>query len=99
MVSVRLIGSGLLLGACSASVSPQVSSARYVCEDGRSFSVKRDERAASILYTDTRYSLPRRPSSIGVRYASPEATLIIDGNFAALVTETIVDLQSCRATA
>ena len=97
-ISVRLVASALLVGGCSAPVSPNVATSRYVCNDGRSFSVQRDEDSASILYTDSRYSLPRRPSSIGIKYESPEATLIIDGKFAALVTETIVDLQACRAT-
>ena len=85
-----------LLSSCSAAAAPQVRTATYACSDGRSFTVRRDDERASIQYADGRYSLSRRPSSIGTKYASPEATLIIDGDFAAFVTETVVDLEGCH---
>lgn len=69
----------------------------YKCSDGRSFSVTESADAAKVDYFNEHFQLPRRPSGIGTRYASADATLIIDGDMAAFVTETIVDLQACRA--
>lgn len=84
-----------VLGGCSASASPAAINSVYQCTDGRMFSVARDARRAAVYYENERYSLSRRPSSMGIKYASPEATLIVDGEFAAFVTETIIDLKSC----
>lgn len=84
-----------LLSSCSAAAAPQVKSATYNCNAGRSFGVRSDDKHATIEYSGQRYSLPRRPSSIGYKYASPAATLIIDGDVAVFVTEAIVDLGGC----
>jgi hypothetical protein len=80
---------------CSAVLGTQSSTSIYRCDGGRWFSVHRDKNTARIEYVDDRYSLARRPSSLGIKYASPEATLIIDGQFAAFATETVVDLEQC----
>jgi hypothetical protein len=68
----------------------------YRCSDGRTFGVVRDSYEADVAYANELYSLQRRPSSIGVRYASTEASLVVDGPYAAFVTETVVDLPECR---
>ncbi len=85
----------IVLAGCSGVAGPQATTSIYRCDDGRWFSVNRDANTASIRYADERYSLSRRPSSLGVKYSSAEATLIIDGRFAAFVTETVVDLDRC----
>lgn len=85
----------VLLAACSAAATPQVTSAVYRCHDGRWFTVARNHNSASIRYADTSYNLSRRPSSLGMKYSSAEATLIIDHQFAAFVTETLMDLEQC----
>jgi hypothetical protein len=36
-----------------------------------------------------------KPASIGKRYASSDATLVIDGQFAAFVTDQVSDLLGC----
>ena len=51
---------------------------------------------ATVRYQGQELELPRRKSGIGIRYASPEATLIIDDEMAVLVTETNVNLKLCR---
>lgn len=84
-----------LLSSCSAAATPQVRKATYACNDGKSFTIQRDGKNASLEYFGEHYSLSRRPSSVGVKYASPEATLIIDGDFAAFVTESLVDFERC----
>jgi membrane-bound inhibitor of C-type lysozyme len=88
----------ILAGGCSA---PSVAEAKrpliYRCADGRTFTVDQQQRSAEVTYYDEHFRLPRRSSGVGVRYATQDATLIIDGDMAAFVTENIVDLQSCRA--
>jgi hypothetical protein len=88
-------GSILLLAACSAAATPRMTSSVYRCQDGRSFSVDRNRNNALVRHSDERYNLSRKPSSLGVKYASTDATLIVDGQFAAFVTETTSDLNRC----
>jgi hypothetical protein len=57
--------------------------------------VTRDANIASVRFDQKQYNLSRRPSSLGIKYSSAEATLIIDREFAAFVTETVVDLTRC----
>lgn len=88
----------MLIGACSngmAANAPLLTT--YRCVDGRTFTVQRGEETAEVGYFNERYRLPRRPSRLGIRYATEDATLIIDGDFAAFVTEHVVDLESCTA--
>lgn len=88
----------LLVVGCSAPTSAHTRSASlYECSGGRTFAVTRDARAATVHYRDTRYELQRRTSSLGVRYSSPKASLIIDGDVAVFVTERILDLHVCSA--
>jgi hypothetical protein len=94
---LALLGLALLGSACSATgLSAARGSATFRCADGRSFLVERDARTATVLFSDMRYQLPRRHSSIGLRYDSGEAALMIDGDFAAFVTETVPDLHDCH---
>jgi hypothetical protein len=41
--------------------------------------------------------LNKKPTSLGVRFSSGEATLIIDGNFAAFVADEEKNYGRCRA--
>jgi hypothetical protein len=87
----------LTLAACSTQGSVGVPDVvTYQCAEGRSFMVERTAEAATVLYSEESYRLTRRPSSIGVRYASREATLLLDDDFAAFATEMVIDLQDCR---
>jgi membrane-bound inhibitor of C-type lysozyme len=89
---------GLLLvaprPATGASLSGPVT---YGCAGGKTFSVERQLRRATVVYRGARFVLPRRSSGIGTRYASREATLIIDGDFAVFVAPNALDLNACRA--
>ncbi len=88
----------LLFSSCSsASVAEPRHAAVYQCAEGQTFAVDRGKHSAQVSYYGERFRLPRRLSGIGVRYASPDATLIIDGDMAVFVTENIVDLKACRA--
>lgn len=95
--SPALILLGLSLLACSAGGrSSSTIASTFLCADDRSFSVERNADGATVHYLDAYYHLSRRPSSIGYKYGSREASLIIDGDYAAFVTETVPDLEDCR---
>ena len=83
------------LGGCSAAPPPERSMSIYECADDRRFAVHRDPYSAVVAYDDEHYNLSRRPSSVGMKYASSEATLIVDDQFAAFTSETVVDLKRC----
>jgi hypothetical protein len=86
----------VVASACSAHAgSPETLRSTYVCSDGRSFTVVRDAQHATVQFADGRYRLVRRSSSIGPKYASNDATLLIDGDFAAFVTKSVTNLESC----
>lgn len=94
---LALLGLALLGSACSATSRSGVpASTTFRCADGRSFLVERDARTATVIFSGISYRLPRRASSIGLRYGSGEAALMIDGDFAAFVTELVPDLNDCR---
>jgi len=84
--------------ACSAEHAQAArATTRFNCAGDRSFTVQRDDASAVVTYSGVRYELPRRRSSIGERYASSSATLIIDGEMAAFVSGTVLNLDFCRA--
>jgi hypothetical protein len=87
----------LAVGGCSptkAAAAPQVT--RYRCAQDQVFTVNRDAEAAVVTYANEEYALSRKPSSIGLRYASDSATLIIDDDYAAFVTEATTNLHACK---
>lgn len=96
--SLLILVAAIATGGCAQAQgsSPSIV-ARYDCAENRHFTVQRTDDAAIVSYADQNYTLARKPSSIGLRYASGVATLIIDRDFAAFVSETVVDLENCRS--
>lgn len=72
---------------------------RFACASGAAFAVENSGTVAVVRFDDGSYRLQRRPSSIGEKFASPQATLIIDGDFAAFVAEDRLDVDGCTAAA
>jgi hypothetical protein len=87
-----------LFTGCSASPPPFESREHYTCATGRWFEVRRSSSAADVSLDGRNYSLELKAGSLGTRYASPEATLIVDGNFAAFVTNEDIGLTACHKT-
>ena len=69
-----------------ASVNP-VNGTTYICLDNTVFTLSISNEIAIVRFQDGEYRLPRGPSSIAVKYASKEATLYLDGEFAAFVAD------------
>lgn len=98
----RLVQLALILflspGCSTQAAQAQRSVTLFRCAGAQSFTVERDDRSAILIYSGVRHELPRRSSSIGERYATSDATLIIDGEMAAFVTSSVINLDFCRAS-
>ena len=94
----RLLPVLLLLSAgCATTAAATVAAdLLYRCEGGEAFTVRDSGSAAVVRFTDGDYVLQRKRSSLGRRYASPQAALIIDGETAVFVAEDRLDLDRCR---
>ena len=99
-----LRGSAACLLAISLAVhysatTPEPRSQAFGCKDGTSFVVVVRNEIADVTFSHgEQYQLRSKPSSMGQRFVSSVATLIIDGRFAAFVSNTRSDLNQCRLT-
>ena len=59
----------------------------YLCLDNSRFTLTASPTMAVVSFPDRDYILKRRQSALAIRYASKEATLYLDGKFAAFVAE------------
>ena len=96
------IATGLMLGvvsvlASAASHAATPAAIRYACDGRQNLVIQRDAATAHVRFIDRSYELRRKPSSIGVKFSSPTAALIIDGQSAVFVAEDRLQLGSCRA--
>jgi len=94
------VACGLFLGVMSVLWGAQAHARagapiRYACEGRQNLVIQRDRTTASVNFTDRSYDLRRKPSSIGVKYESPTAALIIDGRSAIFVAEDRLQLGAC----
>lgn len=83
----------VLTGAqAHATSKPSIS---YQCTPRQRLVVSRTPETAVVQFIDRSYELRRKPSSIGVKYISPTAALIIDGSSAVFVAQDRLQLGSC----
>lgn len=68
---------------------------RYACPASENLTVKRNLAAARVTLAGRTYDLQRKQSSIGVKYLSANAALIIDGASAVFVADDHLDLGTC----
>jgi hypothetical protein len=59
----------------------------YRCLDNSMFTLSASPTLAVVRFADAEYRLPRRPSSLAIKYATSTATLFLDGDFAAFVAD------------
>ena len=59
----------------------------YVCLDNSMFTLSLSDQMAIVRFRDGEYRLPRRGSAIAIKYATDQATLYLDGDFAAFVAD------------
>lgn len=70
--------------AFAAADAPPIA---YECLDGSQFTLRASATEALVWFPDREYRLPRRPSSLAIKYESKAATLFLDGDFAAFIAE------------
>jgi hypothetical protein len=70
----------------------------FVCANGQAFTARLLEGSAIVRTKQARLELPRKASSVGVKYSSTSATLIIDDSFASLVGRDLQRFERCSAT-
>ena len=78
------LSSVMLLTLASPAPATPVA---YRCLDDSKFMLTASPTLAIVHFTDREYRLPRRPSSLAIKYASPAATLYLDGDFAAFIAD------------
>lgn len=103
MTDMRLkVAAALLLAVLSTlgvghatAASAAGSAIRYACQPAQNLVVTRSADGATVLFVDRTYELRRKASSIGEKYISKSAALIIDGKSAIFVTEDRWQLGTC----
>lgn len=94
------LAAGLLLGVVSVVASGQAQAAnrtevRYACDGRQSLIIQRDKSTALVRFVNGSYKLRRKASSIGEKYVSSTAALIIDGRSAVFVSEDRLQFGNC----
>ena len=87
----------MALIGCAPVHPAEPGTAQYRCADNRLMAVARNSDGAVVTVGDRSYQLKPKRSSLGERYVSSRASLIIDGTFAAFVAEDLLDLEDCHA--
>ena len=93
-----LLGILSLLGTAQAAHAATVTEIRYACDEGQRLVVRESAQSASVQFIDRTYELLQKRSSIGRKYISPTAALIIDGASVVFVTEDRLQLGQCTET-
>jgi hypothetical protein len=86
-----------LLGAAQAHAATPTAM-RHQCALRQNLVVSRTADTALVHFIDRTYELRRTRSSIGAKYTSPTAALIIDGPSAVFVAENRLQLGTCLET-
>jgi hypothetical protein len=81
---MAFLSSVVALALAPLAAPPPVA---YKCLDGNRFTLAASPTEAIVRIAGREYRLPRRPSSLAVKYESKAATLYLDGDFAAFITE------------
>lgn len=98
VAAALLFGVLSTLGAtkvAAAARAPAMIETRYQCDPLQKLVVIRTGREASVQFIDRSYELRRKRSSIGEKYISATAALIIDGASAVFVADDRLQLGQC----
>jgi hypothetical protein len=90
-----LVGVLSLLGVTHAAAAAPVTEIRYSCDGAQRLVVFQTANGASVQFIDRSYQLRKARSSIGQKYISPNAALIIDGRSAVFVADDRLQLGQC----
>ena len=85
----------VVLVGCAGSLAARSAVSTYECANGKSFSVRKTADGATVEFENEVFTLSKRKSSLGSRYSSDGASLVIDGDLAVFASETVLDLRMC----
>jgi hypothetical protein len=94
VAAALMVGVLSLIGGAHAA-SAATPATRYACDERQNMVVQRAGSNAHVDFIDRSYDLRRARSSIGVKYVSDNAALIIDGRSAVFVAEDRLQLGAC----
>lgn len=96
-LALRLAVAAVVLPLASCACANSTSNSdTFRCRDGSKLTVIRHDGGARALVGKRSYDLRQKPSNLGERFVSSEATLIIDGEFATFVTADLRSLGGCK---
>lgn len=95
LAAALLLGVVSLLGTAHAAQAAPVIETRYACDGGQRLVVRQSARVASVQFVDRTYELRQKHSSIGRKFLSPTAALIVDGDSAVFVAQDRLQLGQC----
>src|SRR4029453_7328216 len=73
------------LTALAVALATPVEFSTYLCLDDSVFTLSTSDEMAIVRFKDGEYRLPRRRSRLATKNATEDATLYLDGEFAAFV--------------
>ncbi len=73
----------ICLTALALALTNPVEFSTYICLDNTVFTLTTSDEMAIVRFKDGEYRLPRRRSNIAIKYATEDATLYLDDEFAA----------------
>jgi hypothetical protein len=79
------VGVKVCLTALAVALTNPIEFSTYICLDDTVFTLSTSDEMAIVRFKDGVYRLPRRRSAIAIKYATKDATLYLDGQFAAFV--------------
>lgn len=87
-----------LLGTAQAHAATKFVEAGYACTSSQGFVVSRTAYKALVQFDGKTYELQRKSLSIGVKYISATAALIVDGPSAVFVADDRFQFGTCLQT-
>jgi membrane-bound inhibitor of C-type lysozyme len=94
----KLLAAASLCIIGTAEVRAAPGPVRYACASRADLLVERNATSARVSIDGRTYDLQRKRSSIGPKYISRKAALIIDGGSAIFVSDDHPDLPACVQT-
>ena len=74
------------LTALAVALANPAQFSTYRCLDNTVFTLSTSDKEAIVRFQNGIYRLPRRRSALAIKYATDEATLYLDGDFAAFAS-------------
>ena len=96
--TAKFLVAAVLVGTVAGQAHAAANVVRYACAASQELTVQRDNSTAHVNLAGRTYDLRRKRSSVGDKYLSSNAALIIDGTSAIFVAANQLELGACIET-